>query len=254
MSRLNVRIAALLLALSPLAAVFAARPLVVGISESFPAANKSAKVMVNASYADAVARGGHVPVVISRFGTDEQFDVLVSKLDVLILTGGEDVDPARYNAAKSPKLGTVNAPRDDFDFRLLDAARRRNLPVIGICRGCQLLNIAFGGTLWQDIPSEFPVKDVQHRNVYHRISIEPNSRFARVTGVTNALVNSYHHQAVKAVGSGFTATAKASDGVIEALEHENGVWLGVQWHPEQMTADGGIMNALFRDLVEKSMK
>ena len=237
MSRLNVRIAALLLALSPLAAVFAARPLVVGISESFPAANKSAKVMVNASYADAVARGGHVPVVISRFGTDEQFDVLVSKLDVLILTGGEDVDPARYNAAKSPKLGTVNAPRDDFDFRLLDAARRRNLPVIGICRGCQLLNIAFGGTLWQDLPSEFSVKDVQHRNVYHRISIEPNSRFARVTGVTNALVNSYHHQAVKDLAPGFRIVAKSQDGVVEAIECDTYPAIGVQFHPEKMICD-----------------
>ena len=216
---------------------FAARPLVVGISESFPVANKSAKVMVNASYADAVARGGHVPVVISRFGTDEQFDVLVSKLDVLILTGGEDVDPARYNAPKSPKLGTVNAPRDGFDFRLLDAARRRNLPVIGICRGCQLLNIAFGGTLWQDIPTEYQVKNVQHREVHHRISIEPDSRFARVTGVTNALVNSYHHQAVKDLAPGFRIVAKSPDGVVEAIECDTYPAIGVQFHPEKMLCD-----------------
>ena len=127
-----MRIAVLAFALFSTAAVFAARPLVVGISESFPAGEKSSKVMVNASYADAVARGGHVPVVIPRFGTEEQFDVLVSKLDVLILTGGEDVDPARYKAPKSPKLGTVNASRDGFDFRLLAAARRRNLPVMDL--------------------------------------------------------------------------------------------------------------------------
>ena len=229
---------------------FAARPLVVGISESFPAANKSAKVMVNASYADAVARGGHVPVVISRFGTDEQFDVLVSKLDVLILTGGEDVDPARYNAANSPKLGTVNAPRDDFDFRLLDAARRRNLPVIGICRGCQLLNIAFGGTLWQDLPSEFPVKDVQHRNVHHRISIESDSRFARVTGVTNALVNSYHHQAVKDLAPRFRIVAKSPDGVVEAIECDTYPAIGVQFHPEKMLCDekDATFSAFFRNI------
>ncbi|MBQ3099079.1 MAG: gamma-glutamyl-gamma-aminobutyrate hydrolase family protein, partial [Kiritimatiellae bacterium] len=117
MSRINVRIAVLALALLPVVALFAARPLMVGISESFLSGEKSAKVMVNASYADAVARSGHVPVVIPRFGSDEQIDVLVSKLDVLILTGGEDVDPARYKASKSPKLGQVNAPRDEFDFR-----------------------------------------------------------------------------------------------------------------------------------------
>ena len=250
MSRKNMRIAVLAFALLSAAAVFAARPLVVGISESFPAANKSAKVMVNASYADAVARGGHVPVVIPRFGTDEQFDVLVSKLDVLILTGGEDVDPARYKAPKSPKLGTVNAPRDGFDFRLLAAARRRNLPVIGICRGCQLLNIAFGGTLWQDLPSEFPVKDVQHRNVHHRISIESDSRFARVTGVTNALVNSYHHQAVKDLAPGFRIVAKSPDGVVEAIECDTYPAIGVQFHPEKMLCDekDATFSAFFRNI------
>jgi len=237
MSRKNMRIAVLSVALLPLAVVFASRPLVVGISECFPTGDNSAKVMVNASYADAVARGGHVPVVVPRFGTDAQFDVLMSKLDVLILTGGEDVDPARYNAPKSPKLGTVNAPRDGFDFRLLAAARRRNLPVIGICRGCQLMNIAFGGTLWQDLPSEFSVKDVQHRNVHHRISIEPNSRFARVTGVTNALVNSYHHQAVKDLAPGFRIVAKSPDGVVEAIECDTYPAIGVQFHPEKMLCE-----------------
>ena len=206
--------------------------------------------MVNASYADAVARGGHVPVVVPRFGTDEQFDVLVSKLDVLILTGGEDVDPARYKASRSPKLGKVNVPRDGFDFRLLAAARRRNLPVIGICRGCQLMNIAFGGTLWQDLPSEFPVKDVQHRNVHHRISIEPTSRFARVTGVTNALVNSYHHQAVKDLAPGFRIVAKSPDGVVEAIECDTYPAIGVQFHPEKMLCDekDAALSAFFRDM------
>ena len=250
MSRKNMRIAVLVFALFSTAAIFAAKPLVVGISESFPSGEKSSKVMVNASYADAVARGGHVPVVIPRFGTDEQFDVLVSKLDVLILTGGEDVDPARYKASRSPKLGKVNVPRDGFDFRLLAAARRRNLPVIGICRGCQLMNIAFGGTLWQDLPSEFPVKDVQHRNVHHRISIEPNSRFARVTGVTNALVNSYHHQAVKDLAPGFHIVAKSPDGVVEAIECDTYPAIGVQFHPEKMLCDEkeAVLSAFFRDM------
>jgi putative glutamine amidotransferase len=250
MSGKNMRIAVLAFALFSTAAVFAARPLVVGISESFPAGEKSSKVMVNASYADAVARGGHVPVVIPRFGTDAQFDHLMSKLDVLILTGGEDVDPSRYKAAKSPKLGTVNAQRDGFDFRLLAAARRRSLPVIGICRGCQLMNIAFGGTLWQDLPSEFPVKDVQHRNVHHRISIEPNSRFARVTGVTNALVNSYHHQAVKDLAPGFRIVAKSPDGVVEAIECDTYPAIGVQFHPEKMLCDekDASLSAFFKNM------
>ena len=245
-----MRIALLSCALPPLAAVFAAKPLVVGISESFPPVGECAKVALNANYVEAVARAGHIPVVVSRFGTDGQFDVLVSKLDVLILTGGEDVDPVRYNAERSPKLGKVNAPRDDFDFRLLAAARRRKLPLIGICRGCQLLNIAFGGTLWQDLPSEFPVKGVQHRNVHHRISVLPDSRLARVMGSADMVVNSTHHQAVKDPAPGFRIVAKSPEGVVEAIECDTYPAIGVQFHPEKLLCDEGNESFLpfFRDI------
>ena len=222
----------------PLAAVWAGGPLFVGISESFPPGDKKAKVTVSADYADAVSRSGHIPVVIPRFGTEAQFDALVAKLDVLIMTGGEDFDPSLYKAAKSPKLGTVNAPRDAFDFRLLNAARRRRLPVIGICRGCQLLNIAFGGTLWQDLPSEFPVANVQHRNVYHKISVSPDSRIARVIGRTDVLV------------------AKAPDGVIEAVECDSYPAIGVQFHPEKMLCGekDATFAAFFREMLSLFVK
>lgn len=243
-------IASAFLLLMPFAALCSGRPLFVGLSESFPQGGNSSKVMVNASYADAVSRGGHIPVVIPRFGTDAQFDVLVSKLDVLVMTGGEDLKPSRYGARPSPKLGAVNVERDDFDFRLLAAARRRNLPVIGICRGCQLLNVAFGGTLWQDLPSEFPVKDVQHRNVYHNLRIDPNSRFAQVTGVTNALVNSSHHQAVKDLAPGFRIVGRAPDGVVEVIECDTYPALGVQFHPEKLVCDDkdDSLAAFFKDI------
>jgi gamma-glutamyl-gamma-aminobutyrate hydrolase PuuD len=216
---------------------FADRPLLVGISESFPSGEDSSKVMVSANYADAVSRCGHIPVVIPRFGTDAQFDVLVAKLDVLIMTGGEDIAPERYKMKRSPKLGKVNAPRDAFDYRLLAAARRRNLPVVGICRGCQLLNVAFGGTLWQDLPSEFTVKDVQHRNMFHRISMDPQSRLAKVIGKKDVLVNSYHHQAVRKLAPGFRIVAKSPDGVVEAIECDTYPAIGLQFHPEKMLCD-----------------
>ena len=240
----------------PLAAVLAGGPLFVGISESFPPGDKKAKVTVSADYADAVSRSGHIPVVIPRFGTEVQFDALVAKLDVLIMTGGEDFDPSLYKAAKSPKLGTVNAPRDAFDFRLLNAARRRRLPVIGICRGCQLLNIAFGGTLWQDLPSEFPVANVQHRNVYHKISVSPDSRIARVIGRTDVLVNSYHHQAVKDLAPGFRIVAKAPDGVVEAVECDSYPAIGVQFHPEKMLCGekDATFAAFFREMLSLFVK
>ena len=215
-------------------AVFADRPLFIGISESFPQGDKSSKITVNADYACAVSKAGHIPVVIPRYGSDAKFDELVAKLDVLVMTGGEDFDPALYGEKRSSELGTVNAPRDDFDIRLLNAARRRRLPVVGICRGCQLLNIAFGGSLWQDLPSEYPAEGVQHRNVYHRIAVEPDSRLAGVLGTTNIVVNSIHHQAVKRLARGFKIVAKSPEGVVEAIEGTDYPAIGFQFHPEKL--------------------
>jgi putative glutamine amidotransferase len=215
-------------------AVFADRPLFIGISESFPQGDKSSKITVNADYACAVSKAGHIPVVIPRYGSDAKFDELVAKLDVLVMTGGEDFDPALYGEKRSPELGTVNAPRDDFDIRLLNAARRRRLPVVGICRGCQLLNIAFGGSLWQDLPSEYPAEGVQHRNVYHRIAVDPDSRLAGVLGTTNIVVNSMHHQAVKRLAKGFKIVARSPEGVVEAIEGTDYPAIGFQFHPEKL--------------------
>ena len=228
----------------------AGRPLIVGISEFCPANEAQNNVVVRANYADAVARGGHVSVVIPRYGSDRQFDALVARLDVLVLTGGEDVSPARYGEPPSPNLGAVNPVRDDFDFRLLAAARRHRLPVIGICRGCQLINVAFGGTLWQDLPSEFPAEKVQHRNVHHPISILPDSRLARTLGCTNVVVNSSHHQAVKKVAPGFRVVATSPEGVVEAIESDDYPAVGVQFHPERLVCDENkaAFLAFFNDL------
>ena len=236
----------------PASTAYAVKPLVVGISESFPEVQQGElpKIQVNVSYAEALSRVGHLPVVIPRCGSDEQFDAIVSRLDALVMTGGEDYDPALYGAKRSPKLGVVNAPRDEFDFRLLAAARRRRLPVLGICRGCQLLNIAFGGTLWQDLPSEFPGKDIQHRKVHHPVQIEPGSRLARTLGTTNTVVNSLHHQAVQKIAPGFRVTATAHDGVIEAIESEQYPAVGLQFHPEKLVCDENrpLFLRIFRNL------
>jgi gamma-glutamyl-gamma-aminobutyrate hydrolase PuuD len=214
----------------------AVKPLMVGISESFPEdGGKKPQVRVNAVYAEALSRAGHIPVVIPRFGSDVQFDDVVSRLDALVMTGGEDFAPALYGEKESPKLGAVNGPRDDFDMRLIAAARRHRLPVLGICRGCQLVNIAFGGTLYQDLPSEFPAKGVQHRGVHHPISIQPDSRLSlALMGATNVVVNSAHHQAVKKLAPGFRITALSPEGVVEAIEGEEYPAVGLQFHPEHL--------------------
>lgn len=218
------------------AAVDNAKPLLVGITEICLSKNKGQTVSVGTDYAEAVAKGGNLPVVISRYGTDSQIDAILSRIDLLLLPGGGDVSPARYGEKPSPTLGGVSLLRDNFEWRVLALAEKRKIPIVGICRGCQVLNVFHGGTLWQDLPSEFPAKDVQHRNVHHKIRIEPDSRLARAIGMTETTVNSTHHQAVKKLGSGFRIVAKSPEGVVEAIEATDYPAIGLQFHPERMVA------------------
>jgi len=153
-----------------------------------------------------------------------------------VFPGGGDISTARYGEKSSPTVSRVSLLRDEFEWRVLALAKKRRLPIIGICRGCQLLNVFHGGTLWQDLPSQFPAKDVQHRNVHHPISIEPDSRLAKVIGKTSATVNSTHHQAVKAIAPGFRVVAKSPEGVVEAIEALDYPAIGLQFHPERMVA------------------
>ena len=189
---------------------------------------------IGADYAAAIAKGGNLPVLISRYGSDEQIDAILARIDVLLLPGGNDISPARYGEDASPKLGCVNLLRDEFELRVLSLAKKRRLPIVGICRGRQMLNVFNGGTLWQDLPTQFPAKDVQHKNVHHDISIEPGSLLAKMVGATSATVNSTHHQAVKKLAPGFRVVAKSPEGVVEAIEAVDYPAIGVQFHPERM--------------------
>lgn len=213
-----------------------AKPLLVGITETCQVKGKPLSMSLGTDYGDAVARGGNLPVIITRFGTDEQIDAVLSRIDVLLLPGGGDISPARYGETNTPTLVKVNLMRDDFEWRVLSLAKKRRLPVVGICRGHQVLNVFHGGSLWQDLPSQFPAKDVQHRGVHHPISISKGSLLSRMIGKTSATVNSLHHQAVKRLAPGFRIVAKSPEGVVEAIEAEDYPAIGVQFHPERMVA------------------
>jgi len=207
-------------------------PVVVGIADMCMATNS---VSVQTTYAAAFARAGNTPLVLPAETNRAVVARMLASVDVLLLCGGEDVDPSRYKTKPSPRLEEVNLRRDAWEFLLLDEAVKLRMPVIGICRGCQLINVYFGGTLWQDLPSERP-GEVVHRgkDACHDVRIVADSRLARSLGLNSSRVNTIHHQAVRDLAPGFRAVAFAADGVVEAIESDALPVVGVQFHPEKL--------------------
>jgi putative glutamine amidotransferase len=160
---------------------------------------------------------------------------VLDRVDALVLQGGGDVHPDYYGHDVHPATNTIDRRRDEFELALLKGARTRAMPVLGICRGIQLVNVGYGGTLVQHLPD---VTQLEHEQlgtwdaVAHRIEIAPDSRLARQMDTTGMEVNSVHHQALDRLGDGLRAVAWADDGVVEAIEHEAEPVLAVQWHPE----------------------
>lgn len=198
---------------------------------------------VSAPYVRALVRAGLAPLIVSPLLPPTAASGLLDDMDGLLLTGGEDIGPELYNALPSPHLGLLSADRDAIELAMLAEARRRNLPVLAICRGIQLVNVGLGGTLWQDLPSERPgpvlhEPDVPRGRRVHRVRLAPGSRLAHAMGQVLLEVNSIHHQAIRELADQLTAVAWSDDGLIEGVEAAAGAWLmGVQWHPEDLLDD-----------------
>jgi putative glutamine amidotransferase len=199
------------------------------------------RTRANVAYTDAARMAGLRPYILPVLGAADA-DAVLDGMAGLILTGGEDVDPARFGAAPHPALGEVHGERDAFELALVRAAQARRLPTLAICRGIQVVNVALGGTLVQDLPSEWagamPHEGAGVRSArVHTVRITAGSRLADALGGTDATINSMHHQAVGRVAAGLTPVAWAPDGVVEGVEwHGDEWWLtGVQWHPEELT-------------------
>lgn len=217
---------------------------------------------VNVAYVRSVLAAGGVPIVLSPLLGPSYAARALDGVDGLLLTGGEDIDPAWYGAAPSPHLSPPSRERDLFELALFAAARHRELPILGICRGIQLVNVALGGTLYQDLPTERPgpvahdpgqARDARS----HAIELEPGSRAAAALGGTSLTVNSFHHQAVNRLGGGLVASGWSLDGLIEAAEASaEAPWLlAVQWHPEEMHAEARAPErGLFRALVAEATR
>ncbi len=206
-------------------------------------------------YVRSVEAAGGLPIILAP-GRPEDASDLLDRVDALILTGGGDVDPALYGQAPHPKLGRVIRERDDFELALCREVLRRDLPLLAICRGHQVLNVATGGTLIQDIPSEVtggPDHDPRGERWEraHDVRISNGTRLREILGRETISVNSFHHQAVAQLGKGLLVSARTSDErIVEGIEAPgHRLVLGVQWHPEAFWDRGDGFQALFEALV-----
>jgi putative glutamine amidotransferase len=195
------------------------------------------------TYPQAVARAGAVPVVIPPFTSDESIAALLERVDGVCLAGGPDIHPSLYGEEPGPHLGPTEPELDGSEIALTRMALERELPMLCICRGLQALNVARGGTLIQDLPNHRQTEP--GRLPTHRVHIEPGSLLAGAVGNTDIAVNSFHHQAVDALGDRLRPVAWAEDGLIEGIEATDREWtVGVQWHAEGLY-DSVEQHALF---------
>ncbi len=206
------------------------------------------------AYMRAVEMAGGLPVALPPL-TSENVDALLDHISGLLLTGGPDLHPSTYGSAAHAELGPTDPVVDAFEIALCRHAYRRRMPILGICRGAQLLNVALHGTLHQHVP-ELTNGVVEHRqeklanHTSHEVRVAPDSSLAQTTGGGPISVNSFHHQAIDRLGAGLRAVAWSQDGVIEAIEELDGRFvLGVQWHAETLVADAEQLS-LFERLVE----
>ena len=230
-------------------------PLVIGLADVCEQGGKPRSVSPYATYSKAIYAAGHVPLMLPHTEDGAAAGRALEKIDVLLLCGGEDVETSRYGEVCTNSCAP-NLVRDSWEWMLLDKAVQRRLPVVGICRGLQVINVYFGGSLYQDLVKEFPGagkhrEDESHSSV-HQVSIEPASRIGRILGAKELSFVSWHHQGVKRLAPGFRIAARAPDGFVEAIEADGYPAAGVQFHPELTYASTGdeVALAVFRNVLE----
>ncbi len=217
-------------------------------------------VVMNQRYYEAVAAAGGAPILIPLL---EDLDALRATYEAcagILIPGGVDMDPATYGEAPHARLGRIDPARDRVELQLTHWAVADRKPLLGLCRGLQVINVAAGGTLFQDLDAQlpgairhdyFPNFGFARGHLAHDVAVEPSSRLRALVDLDQLPVNSMHHQGVKQLGAGLVACARAEDGLVEAVESANGHWLvGVQWHPEVFDADDPHTRDLFRGFIE----
>ena len=208
------------------------------------------------TYVESVRKAGGIPVLLPH--TPEDADAIAQRLDGLLISGGPDIDPKLFSEQPVPKLGAICPERDTSEYALLQAFMAAGKPILGICRGMQILNVYCGGTLYQDLGSQYTAaplqKHVQEAPRWftsHDVSVVQGTKLGEMLQAETIGVNSYHHQAVKDLAPGFVVTATAYDGVIEAIEKPDHVFcVGIQWHPECMFALTSPFDNVFATFVQ----
>jgi putative glutamine amidotransferase len=215
------------------------------------------------NYIASVIAAGGVPVLVPTALDSGTVRALYDEADGVLLTGGADVDPALFGEARHPLTEGIDADRDRVEIDVTRWALDDDKPLFAICRGIQVVNVALGGSLIQDIPSQFETELIHagssikaaRDQVLHTVRSAPGSKLESVIGVGDVGVNSFHHQSIKALAPGLTLTALSPDEIVEAVEHPaKRFFVGVQWHPEEMAAGRPDMLALFGALVQSSAR
>lgn len=199
---------------------------------------------------ESVWAAGGEPVILHPPAADPLAEIphRLEAFDGVLLPGGADLEPGRYGAQPAPETTDTVTFQDDFDLGVTTALLDTDVPVLAICRGMQVLNVALGGTLHQHLPQTV------HHNSIHGVQVAAGSRLHGIVGTTSIEVSSYHHQAIDRLGAGLTVTATSADGVIEAVEHRRADIVAVQWHPEDRHAVSPTDAALFADLIDRARK
>lgn len=219
------------------------------------------RVYANQSYLHSVGKAGGIPVLLPTLNSEADMTEQLKRVDGVILSGGSDINPLLFGEEPDAKLDFILPDRDEYEIALAQLAYQSGKPILGICRGIQVLNVAFGGSLYQDIHSQAANCSLKHfqssRRDFagHTADIVPGSLLYDILDAAALPVNSFHHQAVKDVAPGFIVTARARDGIIEAIEKPGKSFLlGVQWHPEMLVDSYPVMLELFKRLVGEAEK
>lgn len=228
---------------------------IIGISGSYLVDKQ--QILLRDTYTNAILEAGGLPFILPTISDEGTVNAILDRIDGLLISGGGDVNPVCYGEEKLPECGESNTQRDAFELLITKKAIAQKMPVFGICRGIQVLNVAYGGTLVQDLPSACGFPPEKHRQpepydeLWHDVILEEGGLLASITGEKRFMTNSMHHQSIKALGGTLAVEARTQDGTIEAVsDRENAAIFGVQFHPEYFTGKSKCARALFEYFIK----